>query len=242
MRRFENIWHKRQLVPNWILQCIAAGIFMIAAGLLIAAAAYVKNNESDLELSDYEYYGYSVDDLVKFSAITGGVIFAFAILTIIFDIVECVLYARRVLNPVTLLVLAVLKTLAWGIYFIMAIVSAVRGSVGWLDILLSAVLVSTSLSQLIMGARYTHRMRKGTLDNRGAYKPTVAGQPGAGAMPGFYAGPQPQYQQPHENPFNDTAYRSPSPQPPAYGQPPHDANLHGYAHHDVEMQPQKPMH
>jgi hypothetical protein len=239
MRRFENIWRKWALVPIWILQCIASGVFMVAAGLIIAAAAYVKQNDSDLDL-DYDYHGYSAKELVDYAAVTGGVIFAFAICTIIFDIVECVLYARRVLSPVTVLVTSTLKLLAWGAYLILAIISAVRGSVGWLDILLSAVLVSTSLRQLIMGAQYTHRMRKGTLDNRGTYKPTITGQPQGGAVPGYYAAPQPSHQQTYQqNPFNDTAYRSPSPQPPTYG---HEAAAYSYPHQDLEMQPQKPVH
>ncbi|KAH6657171.1 hypothetical protein BKA67DRAFT_532398 [Truncatella angustata] len=240
MRKYENIWHKRQLVPCWVLQCIAAGIFMIAAGMILAAAAYVKNKDSQLDLSDYNYYGYNASDLVRFAAITGGVIMGFAICTIVFDIVECILYARRVLSPVALLVLACLKFLAWGVYFILAIISATRGSVGWLDILLSLVLVSTSLTQLILGAKYTHLKRKGTLDHRGNYKPAVTGHVEGGVQPGYYAGAQPTYPPSYgqQNPFNDTTYRSTSPAPPGYGQ---DA-VYGNPQHGVEMQPQKPAH
>jgi hypothetical protein len=238
MRRYENIWHKRQLVPCWILQCIAAGIFMIAAGLLIAAASYIKNNEDELDLSDYNYYGYSSDELITYAAALGGVIFGLSICTIVFDIVECVLYARRVLSPVALLVLAVLKTLAWGAFLVLVIISAAKGSVSWLDILLGVVLVATSLSQLILGAKYTHRQRKGTLDNRGNYKPTITGHVEGGLNPSYHTGPV-QYPQPHQDPFNDTTYRSHSPVPPIYGQNPNDAAA--YDSH-VEMQPQKPMH
>ncbi|ETS82011.1 hypothetical protein PFICI_07013 [Pestalotiopsis fici W106-1] len=230
MRRYEGLWHKRQLVPCWILQCLAAGVFLIASGLLLAAAAYVKKNETDL---DYSYYGYSTDQLLTYAAAAGSVILVFSVCTIVFDIVECVLYARRVLSPVALLVLAVLKTAAWGAYFILAIVSAAQGSASWLDLFLSAVLVSTALSQLILGARFTHRLRKGTLDNRGNYSAAAAQHVEGGMAPppaGYaYGGPQ-------LNPFNDTSYRSPSPNSAVYPQKPEDPN------YGVEMQSQRPPH
>lgn len=241
MRKYEGIWHKRQLVPCWILQCIASGIFMIAAGLLIAAAAYIKKNEGDVDLSNYSYYGYSASDLATYAGVTGGVIFGLALFTMIFDIVEAVLYARRVLSPVLLLVFACLKTLAWGAYFVLSIISAVRGSVGWLDLLLSLVLALTSLTQLVLGAKYTHRKRKGTLDNRGNYKAAVTGHVEGGANPGYYAGaqttyPQP-YGQPQQNPFNDATYRSTSPVPPMYA---NDPSSYGHPQQGMEMQPHKP--
>lgn len=232
MRRYEGLWHKRQLVPIWILQCLAAGVFAIAAGLLLAAAAYVKENKQDL---DYSYYGYSTDQLITYAAATGSVILIFAICTIVFDIVECVLYARRVLSPVALLVLAVLKTAAWGAYLILAIVSAAQGNAGWLDFLLSVILVSTALSQLVMSARFTHRLRKGTLDNRGNYASAAAHQhveAGGMAPPPQQAGYA--YGGPQLNPFNDTAYRSPSPNSAVSHQKPQDAT------YGVEMQNQRP--
>ncbi|KAI0171568.1 hypothetical protein BJ166DRAFT_623040 [Pestalotiopsis sp. NC0098] len=221
MRRYEGLWHKRQLVPCWVLQCLAAGVFLIAAGLLLAAAAYVRENEDDV--SDYTYYGYNLDQLLTYAAATGSVILVFSVCTIVFDIVECVLYARRVLSPVALLVLAVLKTAAWGAYFILSIVSAAGGSVSWLDLLLSAILVSTSLSQLVLGARFTHRLRKGALDNRGTYAAAGHAEQG-GVVGGGGAPPPPGY----SYGSHDTAYRSPSPNSAVYAQKPHDG---------VEMKP-----
>lgn len=235
MRRYEHIWHKRQLVPCWILQCIASGVFAIAAGLILAAAAYVKRNDVELSTS-YSYHGYSASQLVDYAAITGGVILGLALATIIFAVTECVLYARRVLNPVTLLVLASLKTLAWGAYFILSIVSAARGSVSWLDLLLSLVLTSTSLTQLVLGAKYTRQKRNGTLDNRGNYKSTITGHVEGGAQPAYHAGAQ-SYAQPHQphKAFNDTVYRSTSPAPPTYPQGAQNGSYYGH-----EMQPPKP--
>ncbi|KAI1867445.1 hypothetical protein JX265_007247 [Neoarthrinium moseri] len=246
MRRYEGIWRKAQLVPCWVLQCLASGIFLIAAGLLIAAAAYVSQHSVD---SDYTYYGYTADDLAKFAAISGGVIFALAIITIIFDIIECVLYARRTLSPVLLLVFAVLKTLAWGVYFVLAIIAAASGTFSWVDFLLSLVLVATSLVQLVFGAKNTHRKRKGTLDNRGNYKAATTGH-----VEGQYAGVQypPSYPQPYNpapyagnnlnpNPFNDSTYRSPSPAP-SYNQQPAQTAYRYAGQQGVEMQPQKPAH
>jgi hypothetical protein len=235
MRRYENIWHKRQLVPCWVLQCLASGIFLIAAGLLIAAAAYIKNHDVD---SDYRYYGYSADELANYAAAAGAITFVFGFATIIIDIIEAVLYARRVLSPVVLLVFAVLKTLAWGIYFVLAIISAARGSVSWLDFLLGLIVVGTSIIQLVLGAKYTHRRNKGTLDNRGTYKPTTASHVEGAAYntypqqqtgyPSAYAQPQ---QPGVQNPFNDQTYRSTGP-----------VSSYGPAQHGVELQQQKPAH
>ncbi|KAI0121235.1 hypothetical protein BJ170DRAFT_152359 [Xylariales sp. AK1849] len=227
MRQYEGIWRKRQLVPCWILQVICAAIFALAAGLLLAAAGYVSNNSVDL---DYQYYGYSEDDLVAYAAITGGVILAFALFTVIFDIIEAILYAKRKLNPVLLLTFACLKTLAWGIYLVLTIVSAAKGSFSTLDFLLSLILVGTSVIQLIFGAKFTHQKRKGRLD-RGHYKPT--GHVEGGLNPAYYQGAQPPL-------TYDNTYRGPSPVPSYIGNP-GDTNMNYYSQ-GVEMQPPKTGH
>ncbi|KAH9897601.1 hypothetical protein F4778DRAFT_242259 [Xylariomycetidae sp. FL2044] len=168
MQRFEGVWRKRHLLPSWILQIIGSLVFGACAIVLLSAASYIRDNPDSVNTDDYDYYGYTTNDLVAYARDTGAVVLVMAALTIIFDIVEVVLYKRRTLSPVLLLVLASIKTLVWGAYLILAIVNAARGSVSALDILLSLVLAMASLVQLILAARFTHQKRKGQF-SKGKY-------------------------------------------------------------------------
>lgn len=223
MGSYEGIWRKRQLLPLWILQVLAAGIYVLVAALLLAAARYVKSHPSSFGSS---YYGYSESQLISYANITGGVILALASLTIIFDIIEAVLYAKRNLNPVVLLVFACFKTGVWGFFFITILVSLARGTGGIVDFLLTLFLFATSLVQLVLGAKYTHQKRKGTL-GRGTYKPTTSVE----------AGHHPTYEQELQQPLAyDSAYRSTSPVPSYGGHPTAMANS-DYHSQGLEMQP-----
>ncbi|KAI6081482.1 hypothetical protein F4821DRAFT_25805 [Hypoxylon rubiginosum] len=169
MQRYEGVWRKRYLLPSWILQIICAIVFVVVAGLLLAAASYVQRHHRSSSYnssSNYSYYGYSSDQLVEYARISGGVALGLGLGTIIFDITEIVLYARRRLNPILLLSSACIKTLVWGAYFVIIAIGAAYGSVSVLDIILSLVLALTSIEQLVLGAVYTHRKRQGRLIGR----------------------------------------------------------------------------
>lgn len=94
-----------------------------------------------------------------------------AAVTIVLDIIEVVLFAKRKLNPVVLLAFAVFKVLGWGSYCVLAIIAAVRDHVGVVDIPLSVILLGSSLTQLIFGAIYTRVKSKGFFDG-GNYRRT----------------------------------------------------------------------
>jgi hypothetical protein len=103
-------------------------------------------------------------------------------LTIIFCVIECIFYARRILNPITALVFAVLKSLMWLVYFIISIAAAARGYGGVLGVILSLILVITSFVQMGFSAKYVHMKRKGQLGD-GVYR-RAGGVEGAGLNPG----------------------------------------------------------
>ena len=125
-----------------------------------------------------------------------AVLMAFAILTILMNIVEIILAARHKLGPVANIVMQSIKSAVWTVYFVLTIIGVSRqGSASsGLSIIMSLVLLyvthicihlakhwltrrSSSLAciaQLIYGAVIVHRHRKGTL-SRGNYSPAEAG-------------------------------------------------------------------
>ncbi|KAI1077694.1 hypothetical protein F5B20DRAFT_583106 [Whalleya microplaca] len=162
MRRFEGIWRKRQLLPCWILQMLCAAIFTVIACLLLAAAGYIRSHGTT-RTSSTHYYGFTRQELIVYANATGAVVLVLSIGTILFDLIEAVLFAKRRLDPVLLLSFACVKTLVWTVYFILSIIAAASGTLSALDLVLSLVLAITSVTQLIFGAKYTHRKRKNTL-------------------------------------------------------------------------------
>lgn len=60
MRRYEGIWTKRQMLPIWILQIMAIGVFAAAACILLAAAHYLDDDNNT-------YYGYTGDELARYA-------------------------------------------------------------------------------------------------------------------------------------------------------------------------------
>ncbi|KAI1764717.1 hypothetical protein GGR53DRAFT_303967 [Hypoxylon sp. FL1150] len=167
MQRYEGIWRKRYLLPSWILQIICSVVFVVVAGLLLAAASYVQRHQRS---SRYSYYGYSSSQLVEYARISGGVSLGLGLGTLLFDVAEIVLYARRRLNPALLLSSACVKTAVWLAYFIILVIGSASGSVSVLDLILALVLALTSIEQTVLGVVYTHRKRQGRLFSRDSSK------------------------------------------------------------------------
>jgi hypothetical protein len=161
--------------------------------------------------------------------ITGAVILTMCALTFVFIVVQVALYKRRQLSPLVVLVFSVLVTGAWGAYFALCIVQAASGSYSWLDLLLSLVLVSTGLTQLIQSAKLVHLQRQGRLPGpsagtaaQGYYQPTYTGAGGLEAGHGLAPPNNNNYSGYYGAPPQSPAYRSSSPapayQPGAYGE------------------------
>lgn len=179
MQHYESIWRKRYLLPCWIFQILGSIVFVVIASLLLVAAEYVREHQrSDSAGFQYSYWGYNSSELIDYARITGAVVLALSVGTILFDIIEIILYARRRLNPIVLLSFACITTLVWGAYFVIALMGAAAGSPSILDILISLVLMATSMAQLIIGAVFTHRVRKGLFLKRKSYNKNASVESG----------------------------------------------------------------
>ncbi|KAK3699512.1 hypothetical protein LTR37_016381 [Vermiconidia calcicola] len=159
----EKIWLKRVLIPLWVIQLIVLLIFSAAS----AFALYVTTSEQ-LEL----------DNSVK-SVLNAGVAvqLSFSVGTILVDIAEIISVARHTLGPVTNIVIQSIKSLVWTVFFVLAIIAAISGSLTGLSFFLIIILFLTCLGQLIYGAVIVHRKRKGTL-YRGNYSLAEGGHGG----------------------------------------------------------------
>lgn len=70
-------------------------------------------------------------------------------MTFVFCIVEIVLHATRILNPVVVLAFASIKTLAWLVMVILNIVTAAQGAnFPWLNFTLSVLLLAAAIVQV----------------------------------------------------------------------------------------------
>ncbi|KAI8626672.1 hypothetical protein F5Y19DRAFT_217785 [Xylariaceae sp. FL1651] len=162
-------------ITAWVLQII---VCLILVGFYSYFLAVVAAEEDSYDYSDV------VNDTIK--TVT-GVSIAIAALTIVFDIVEIILIARKNMPPALYLTSACLKSLIWLIIFILELVS-----LSILGIILSAIVLVTSLVQLGFGARIVHKKRKGTLTGGNyvpALNPAVTGHVETGyGVPQAYSG------------------------------------------------------
>ncbi|OTB02686.1 hypothetical protein M426DRAFT_322444 [Hypoxylon sp. CI-4A] len=158
MRRGNGTLQLQQLVVAWFFQITSAVVLAVFCCLLLAAAADLERHHS--------YFGYSSDRLINYGRIEGSVILALSLATIIVDLAEIVLFAKRRLNPILLLSLACIKTTVWLAYFIVCVVSAANKAINPPNLVLSVMLAATSIRQLIYSTIVTHRFLEGSSPNQ----------------------------------------------------------------------------
>nr|POE82665.1 hypothetical protein CFP56_75117 [Quercus suber] len=198
-----KIWHKRVLIPFFVIEILWSLIFIATGALSIIAAQKLDAFEVlDSSLSDQEY-----DAALRVLAIIAGVFIAVASITLILDLTAIILWARHRLMPATQVAFTSVKTFFWLVIFVLKVAAVVRsGGLGfiWSIVLLYALHSpprpfldpandlpsANSLGQLIYASVILHRYRKGNFSNRGTY--TAAPMPVMG-------------------PAYDTAYNSASP-------------------------------
>ncbi|KAF2168873.1 hypothetical protein M409DRAFT_20887 [Zasmidium cellare ATCC 36951] len=199
---YDNIWLKRVWIPFWVIQLLFSIILLASIGL---GFGLLRDNRDDIsdDLSDAGYDSSDVNHAWSAVSAILAVWIAVCAVTIIFDIVEIFLLARKRLSPVVAVVLNSLTTLVWLVLIIIACIGAVNSGTG-LGIIWLAVIFATCLGKLIYCSVVLHRFRK--TRSRGAYTPAQAE---SGLDPGYTAynpaGPPP-------NPFRDPS-RDPSPAP-----------------------------
>ena len=99
-----------------------------------------------------------------------------AVLTIIFDIIEIVYFAKRKLSPVLILVFSSIKTTMWSIYMILIIVSAsiTMGAIGLaMELPIIVVILATAVSQLVISAKFVRQGSAGYESNMAVPKHQV---------------------------------------------------------------------
>ncbi|KAH7018444.1 uncharacterized protein B0I36DRAFT_435752 [Microdochium trichocladiopsis] len=146
---YPNIWRKRHNLTAWILQILASLVYLI-----LAIWSSVMLSRSSIRHSYNSSYRISVSMII---------VMVFSVVTIIFDIIEIIFYRGTRLSPVLMLVFSTVKTVTWGVYFIMVIISAavLRAPIGLIiDGPLSFVLLATAVSQLVISAIFVHRRRR----------------------------------------------------------------------------------
>ncbi|KAF2725576.1 hypothetical protein K431DRAFT_343006 [Polychaeton citri CBS 116435] len=160
MQKFDYPYKKSINVTAWVLQILLS---LIALGVGAWGLAVWNKIKNDSEFDDYQKYS---------STITGvyAVQIVLACITILLDIAEIILSAKSRLLPAIYLTSACIKTLIWGVIFILGLVSLALGS-----IIMGGIIFITSLIQLVYGARIVHKKRRGTLSG-GSYKPAANGQ------------------------------------------------------------------
>lgn len=124
--------------------------------------------------------------LTREYSILVGIILAFVAVTFLLNVIEIILYVLRRLNPIVVILFAIVKLLGWGVTFVFSIYAASQRNISVGDVILSLILVVTSLTQLIFGAKYTHLRRKGVFDGRD-YKRAARGAEADNLNPNGYA-------------------------------------------------------
>ncbi|KAI1501181.1 hypothetical protein F5X99DRAFT_210855 [Biscogniauxia marginata] len=203
MGKHDYPYKKGVNVTAWVLQIIVCLILLGASAWLLSL---ISSDDYDYVLGEYD----------GFFTAAAGLQIALTGLTIVFDIVEIVLIARKSMPPALYLSSACIKTAVWGIIFILNLIA-----VSILSIILCGILLATSLLQLVYGARLVHRKRKGTLTSGNyapAPNPALDGNTGnvEAGYSSAYGQPQQQQQQSYYAP-QGTGYKPHSPAPPEYG-------------------------
>ncbi|KAI1809922.1 hypothetical protein GGS20DRAFT_569873 [Poronia punctata] len=194
-------------IPAWVLQFIAC---LILIGISAAALVVVEhvdetllNDDFDSDYdssfddwdSNYRRLGKrdTVDDVQTLLRTAAGISIAIGLITIILNIVEIVLIARKRMPPALYLSSVCIKSAIWLAVFI---VEAIPGSIG--GIIISIVVVITCFIQLGFGASIVHKKRKGAFSG-GSYQPAVnPSQPDTEAASATHSQPQPYGSGPQE--------------------------------------------
>ncbi|KAK3701068.1 hypothetical protein LTR37_015630 [Vermiconidia calcicola] len=196
----DKIWLKKALIPLWSIQLIVLLLFSATSALALWAVDQVELDNS-------------VESVLNLGA---AIQLAFSAATIVLVIIEIILVACHRLGPVANIVIQSIKSLVWTVFFILAIIAAVDGSLTGLGFFLLLVLFLTCLGQLIYGAVIVHRKRKGTL-YRGNYSLAEGGHGLNTAnhdRSGSYTAHPTSVSVPPPNPFRDSSPNTSTTQAP----------------------------
>ncbi|GIZ49769.1 hypothetical protein CKM354_001279600 [Cercospora kikuchii] len=202
-----QMWLKRVLIPFWIVQLIFVTILLV---LFTFSLAVVRDYQEDYADS----YGVGRISKPAYRAFNGvaAVYIALCALTIIFDLTEIILLARKRLSPTVVVTFNSILTLVWAVVLILQIVGTAAGArASALGFIFIIVVLATSLGKLIYSSVILHRYRIGQFATRGTYSSPANAEAGVAFDP-TPSGPDTAYNPVPAplNPFRD-ASRDPSP-------------------------------
>ncbi|MCJ1383792.1 hypothetical protein MMC17_006906 [Xylographa soralifera] len=172
-------WHKRVLIPFWVLQIIFMCIQVASASLGIYwntgtsstsnTTVYTDNSSNTTTYtsgsinSGYVYtnggtYYYSYNNAAVIALY--AIILAIALIGLLFSLAEIILFARHHLTPTKYFVSNLLKFLAWTALFCVGIANAVLYGTYVLSLAINIVVELLFLGTLIYGSVIFHRFRK----------------------------------------------------------------------------------
>ncbi|MCJ1437651.1 hypothetical protein MMC27_007038 [Xylographa pallens] len=173
-------WHKRVLIPFWVLQIVFMGIQVASASLGIywntattsatsSTTVYTDNGSNTTTYTSGSinsgyvytnggtyYYSYNYTAVIALYAI----ILTLALLGLLFSLAEIILFARHHLTPTKYFVSNLLKFLAWTALFCVGVANAVLYGTYVLSLVVNIVVELLFLGTLIYGSVIFHRFRK----------------------------------------------------------------------------------
>jgi len=190
-------WHKRVLIPFWLIQILFMGLTIVSASLNIwYTSSYVNQvnagnfaqiasgniNTTTFVSGDGTYistnttgangYSYSTTYSVSGALILYSIILAIAVVSMLFSLTEVILFIRHHLTPTKYFVFNLLKFLGWSVLFLCAVPALVLyHGVVW-GVIINVCEELTFLGTLIYASVIYHRFRK----ERNAAMETVAKQ------------------------------------------------------------------
>ncbi|MCJ1416941.1 hypothetical protein MMC32_003280 [Xylographa parallela] len=173
-------WHKRVLIPFWVLQVIFMAIQVASASLGIywntattsatsSTTVYTDNGSNTTTYTTGSinsgsvytnggtyYYSYNYTAVIALYAI----ILAIALLGLLFSLAEIILFARHHLTPTKYFVSNLLKFLAWTALFAVGVANAALYGTYVLSLVVNVVVELLFLGTLVYGSVIFHRFRK----------------------------------------------------------------------------------
>ncbi|MCJ1282715.1 hypothetical protein MMC26_002040 [Xylographa opegraphella] len=173
-------WHKRVLIPFWVLQIIFMAIQVASASLGIywntavsaisSTTVYTDNNSNtttyttgSVDSSGYVStnggtYTYTYNNTAVIALY--AIILTIALLGLLFSLAEIILFARHHLTPTKYFVSNLLKFLAWTALFVVGIANAALYGTYVLSLVVNVVVELLFLGTLIYASVIFHRFRK----------------------------------------------------------------------------------
>ncbi|CZT18324.1 uncharacterized protein RCC_04168 [Ramularia collo-cygni] len=167
----ENMWSKAFWIPFWTLQLVSASIFLAISAVSLG----IWRSSGD----DYDYgidteltkHPQRLDSAVN---VVSGVFIGISALTIAMNGIEIILFARKRLSAVSVVVFNSVTTALWLGMVVLLALAAVGGAAPVFTWIVIIVAFAASTGKLAYGSVILHRSRKRFTHRKGAYTSAAA--------------------------------------------------------------------